>query len=352
MYKPTWSSFNTSHNSKTKAISWNDQYFGQCWFYSLKRQFFSSLLYVFEDNEAVIKMIIKGRSPTMRHVSRTHRVALDWLFDRINLDPKIQIKYIDTKKPTRRHFDQGKFHTWWMESSFVFVWTLAISVLPIVLKWCRKERKKMQVKKESQQNRIRWWIWSRDAAKGILTCLPLLHHKARGKPDMKVKYLWARGLSSIEERGRPVKDASSSSYSEWNVDEKWSSQEWKSDEVMEVRTGRLVNEQPPGLCAEHTDRFIVDDDNMDSNTIAESDMSLKSRSFLHSVNDRVRKMLDQSSKDATQDSNTNSLIWECLCLQHWKHLFSCERNTQKFYTPKIQGTISQWNRCLTYLKSW
>ena len=42
-------------------------------------------------------MIIKGRSPTMRHVSRTHRVALDRLFDRINLVPKIQIKFIDTK---------------------------------------------------------------------------------------------------------------------------------------------------------------------------------------------------------------------------------------------------------------
>ena len=52
---------------------------------------------VFEDNEVVIKMIIKGRSPTMRHVSRTHRVALDWLFDRIHLDTKTQIKYIDTK---------------------------------------------------------------------------------------------------------------------------------------------------------------------------------------------------------------------------------------------------------------
>ena len=36
-------------------------------------------------NEAVIKMIIKGWSPTMRHVSRTHGVALDWLFDKINL---------------------------------------------------------------------------------------------------------------------------------------------------------------------------------------------------------------------------------------------------------------------------
>ena len=68
-----------------------------------------ALLYVFEDNEAVIKMIIKGRSPTMRHVSRTHRVALDWLFDRINPDPKIQIKYIDTKNQLADILTKGKF---------------------------------------------------------------------------------------------------------------------------------------------------------------------------------------------------------------------------------------------------
>ena len=69
----------------------------------------NAMLYVFEDNEAVIKMIIKGRSPTLRHVSRTHRVALDWLFDRINLDSEIQIRYIDTKQQladtlTKRYF--------------------------------------------------------------------------------------------------------------------------------------------------------------------------------------------------------------------------------------------------------
>ena len=56
-----------------------------------------SQLYSFEDNEAVIKMTIEGRSPRMRHVSRTHIVALDWLFDRVNLEAKIQIKYVDTK---------------------------------------------------------------------------------------------------------------------------------------------------------------------------------------------------------------------------------------------------------------
>ena len=68
-----------------------------------------ALLFVFEDNEAVIKMIIKGRSPTMRHVSRTHRVALDWLFDRINLDTKIQIKYIDTKNQLADILTKGNF---------------------------------------------------------------------------------------------------------------------------------------------------------------------------------------------------------------------------------------------------
>ena len=68
-----------------------------------------ALLYVFEDNEAVIKMLIKGRSPTMRHVSRTHRVALDWLFDRINLDTKIQIKYIDTKNRLADILTKGSF---------------------------------------------------------------------------------------------------------------------------------------------------------------------------------------------------------------------------------------------------
>ena len=68
-----------------------------------------ALLFLFEDNEAVIKMIIKGRSPTMRHVSRTHRVALDWLFDRINLDPKIQIKYIDTKNQLADILTKGNF---------------------------------------------------------------------------------------------------------------------------------------------------------------------------------------------------------------------------------------------------
>ena len=53
---------------------------------NVKSSQFGAMLYIFEDNEAVIKMIIKGISPTMRHASRTHRVALRSLFDRIKSD--------------------------------------------------------------------------------------------------------------------------------------------------------------------------------------------------------------------------------------------------------------------------
>ena len=67
------------------------------------------MLYVFEDNETVIKMIIKGRSPTMRRVSRTHRVALDWLFDTKNLDPQIQIRHMDTAHQLADILTKGNF---------------------------------------------------------------------------------------------------------------------------------------------------------------------------------------------------------------------------------------------------
>ena len=45
----------------------------------------------------------------MRHVSRTHRVELDWLFDRINLDPKLQIKFVDTKNQLADILTKGSF---------------------------------------------------------------------------------------------------------------------------------------------------------------------------------------------------------------------------------------------------
>ena len=68
-----------------------------------------SQLYTFEDNEAAVKMIIKSRSLTVSHVSRTHRVALDWFFDRINLDPKVQINFVESKNQLADILTKGSF---------------------------------------------------------------------------------------------------------------------------------------------------------------------------------------------------------------------------------------------------
>ena len=50
---------------------------------------------IFGDTEAVTKGINQA---TMRQVSRTLRVDLDWLYNRINLDSTVQIKDANTTK--------------------------------------------------------------------------------------------------------------------------------------------------------------------------------------------------------------------------------------------------------------
>ena len=76
---------------------------------------------------------------------------------------------------------------------------------------------------------------------------------------------------------------------------------------------RPVSEQPPGSFTQHSDKFIVGDDDIDCDTVAESDMSLKSGSFLQRVNDRVRKMEEQSSK--MQRKTATNILWYGECLR-------------------------------------
>ena len=66
-------------------------------------------LFVMEDNEACIKMCVKGRSPAMRHVSRTHRVNLDWLYERVMYDPGVHIRFCPTKFNIADTLTKGSF---------------------------------------------------------------------------------------------------------------------------------------------------------------------------------------------------------------------------------------------------
>ena len=159
-----------------------------------------ALLKIFEDNEAVIKMIIKGRSATMRHVSRTHRVALDWLFDRINLEPKIQIKYIDTKNQLADILTKGNFtldewnHLWCLFNISHFEFHhLSWSDVEKNARRCRWRKSHSKIEADDD---IGLAMQRKGSLRACLNCI----RKDRGKTDFKVKYLWARGMSSNQER--------------------------------------------------------------------------------------------------------------------------------------------------------
>ena len=91
--------------------------------------------------------------------------------------------------------------------------------------------------------------------------------------------------------------ARSSNSSEWYNDDKWPSQVRKSGELSKTSTGKLVSNE------------LVIDIDMDSDTAADWNLSLKSLSFLDRVNDRLRKMLDHLPEDAMQDIDKRSIFW-------------------------------------------
>ena len=91
------------------------------------------MLYKFADNEAVIKMIIKGRSPTMRLVSRTHRVAVDLAVWQ-NLSGSQNSNQVHWHKtPDCWHFVKEISHAM-SGTNLLICFTSAISALPAALR--------------------------------------------------------------------------------------------------------------------------------------------------------------------------------------------------------------------------
>ena len=190
-----------------------------------------ALLYVFEDKEAVIKMIMKGRSPTMRHVSRTHRVALDWLFDRINLDPKIQIKYMDTKNQLADILTKGNFtrdewnHLLNLFNTCHFSSTACTAVMA----------------KRVQQGSGEERVTAKSRPMMNLTArMPSVVSSSTSSNPEKTSYGYQDPGKSVVSDGRSGKPENSSppGYSKEDYGRSWSSQEWKSGVVEHDRSGK------------------------------------------------------------------------------------------------------------------
>ena len=202
-----------------------------------------ALLYVFEDNEAVIKMIITGRSPTMRHVSRTHRVALDWLFDRINLDSKIQIKYIDTNNQLADILTKGNFtRDEWNHLLSLFNSSHSSSAV------CSSAMAK-RIQRESGEERVT--AKSRPMM-NLTARMPTVVSSSTSSSPVKTWYGYQDPGRSVAENDRSGKPDgfSYTDYSKWDYDRSWSSQEWKSEVTEHDRSGK-----PYGNSSENCNEF-------------------------------------------------------------------------------------------------
>ena len=68
-----------------------------------------AILVLLEDNDPVIQICIKGRTPTLRHVPRVHRVNTDACYERIREDPGIYMRYWPTKYQLADILTKGSF---------------------------------------------------------------------------------------------------------------------------------------------------------------------------------------------------------------------------------------------------
>ena len=190
-----------------------------------------ALLYVFEDNEAVLKMIIKGRSPTMRHVSRTHRVALDWLFDRINLDSKIQLKYIDTKNQLADILTKGNFtRDEWNHLLTLFNISHFSSTI------CSAAMAK-RVQQESGEERVTAKLWP---MMNLTARMPSIVSSSTSSNPGKTWYGYqdpGKSVAVDDRSGKPDRP-SPPGYSKEDYGRSWSSQEWKSEATAHDRSGK------------------------------------------------------------------------------------------------------------------
>ena len=183
--------------------------------------------------------------------------------------------------------------------------------------------------------------------------LPLLHQKARGKPDMEVNKLWAHGMISIKEQGDLLKTLAHQATQSgmltrmvfsrveiWWIDGSWNRETclWTTTRFVHRAHGQIYCwRQWHGLW--HRNRIghfvkitiILAESQwpiaVDIGPIFKRCKERHRQTFFHLVNVHV---FDIGS----------------ICI-HGKELL------RKFtFHQKIQGTISQWNRCSTYLKSW
>ena len=243
-----------------------------------------AMLCIFEDNEAVIKMIIDMFSEPTELLLIGCSIESIWT-------PKFQIKYIDTKNQladmlTKRNFTRDE----WNHLLCLF------NISHFSSAECSEVMSK-RTQKESGEERV----------------------TEKSRPMMNL-------VARCSERASAALSSTASEKPRENQTRKQNPLSPKIEKY--DRTGR------PVVCSQQADQVVIENDETNSYTEAESELSLGSRSFLHRVNDQVRKRQKQSSKDATKDSDKHSVMWRMLSSTLESSVFMDKNYSDKWHSIK------------------
>ena len=288
----------------------------------------------------------------MRHVSRTHRVALDWLFDRVNLDPKIQIKYIDTKNQLADILTKGNFtrDEWNRLLCFFNISHFSSTICSAAM--AKRSQKDSGEERVTAKSRLMM---------NLIARTPSFLSSSTSVSPVKIHYGNQHSWKSVagEDRSgqlgkethlfeasdhyyheRFMESFSSTDYSKLDYDRAWSSQEWKAEAATYDRSGRpdktswrMVRKVRPvheEILLDGTAQSVRygetlrersgRPDNINSQEVArpqnfamgndekELELSVESRSFVKRVNDQVRKR-QKIISNVAGDGEEHSMVW-------------------------------------------
>ena len=167
--------------------------------------------------------------------SRTHRVALDLLFDRINLDSKIQIKYIDTKNQLADILTKGSFtRDEWNHLLCLF----NISHFsPTVCSAAMAKRSQQDSGEErvTAKSKTMMNLIARTPSFVSPSTSVCPGKRNYGKQDPWKSVVAEDRLGQL---GKETERFSSTDYSKLDYDRAWSSQEWKAEVTTHDRSGQ------------------------------------------------------------------------------------------------------------------
>ena len=190
---------------------------------NVKSSHLEALLYVFDDNEAVIKMIRNGKKSHNETCFQDPQSCSYWLSDRINLDQKSNLKYIDTKNKLAGILTKGNFtrDEWNHLLCLCNICHFSSAECSEVM----SERTQKDAGEESvtAKSKPMMNLVSRCSVRNpnvLASTASVSPEKTRSESQIPLSS-WNEQQPRTE---RLVEDSYSSSYSEWNVEKTWSSQ--------------------------------------------------------------------------------------------------------------------------------